>query len=144
MHEKTLEFSATDIANFLACHHLLTLDQAEVAGEIQQPFFDDAGVELLRKPGLEHEQTYLRHLAEIEGLQVAHIPTDIAWAEAVSRTIIAIREGAEAVYQATFQKWRMARSACQNTRDFRRQRAPRHAQSGRRRRAALPLRTLGV
>jgi predicted RecB family nuclease len=108
MHAKTSEFSATDIANFLACHHMLTLDRGEKAGEIEKPFFYDPGVELLRELGLTHEHMYLRHLAEIQGLQVVHIPTDVPWADAVSRTVEAIGEGAGAVYQATFQDgvWR--------------------------------------
>jgi predicted RecB family nuclease len=108
MHVKASQFSATDIANFLACHHLLTLDRAEEAGEIQKPFFYDPGVELLQKLGLQHEQAYLRYLTDDLGLQVVHIPSDVAWAEAVSRTISAIRDGADAVYQATFQDgiWR--------------------------------------
>ena len=42
-------FSATDVANFLACHHLLTLDRAQAAGEIEKPFFHDPGIELLRE-----------------------------------------------------------------------------------------------
>jgi predicted RecB family nuclease len=108
MHVKASQFSATDIANFLACHHLLTLDQAEEAGEIEKPFFYDPGLDLLRELGLRHEEAYLRHLTDKQGLQVIHIPTDIAWTDAVSRTVEAIREGADAVYQATFQDgmWR--------------------------------------
>jgi len=108
MHKKNSEFSATHIANFLACHHLLTLDQAEEAGEIEKPFFNDPGVDLLRELGLQHEQTYLRHLTESLTLKVVHIPTDGAWTDAVSRTTEAIRAGADAIYQATFQDgvWR--------------------------------------
>jgi hypothetical protein len=34
-------FFATDIANFLACRHLMTLDRAHAAGEIQKPVFHD-------------------------------------------------------------------------------------------------------
>jgi predicted RecB family nuclease len=108
MHVKTSEFSATDIANFLACRHLQTLERSEEAGEVEKPFFYDPGVELLQQLGLRHEQTYLRHLTDTQGLQVVHIPTDVSWANAVSRTIDAIRSGAGAVYQATFQDgaWR--------------------------------------
>jgi hypothetical protein len=32
-------FSATDIANFLACRHLMTLDRANATGEIAKPIF---------------------------------------------------------------------------------------------------------
>jgi hypothetical protein len=107
MHEKVSQFSATKIANFLACHHLLTLDQAEEAGEIERPFFYDPGVDLLRELGLQHEQTYLRYLAA-QGLRIVHIPPEVSWADAVSRTVDAIRDCADVVYQATFQDgvWR--------------------------------------
>jgi predicted RecB family nuclease len=102
------QFSATHIANFLACHHLVTLNQAEVAGEIEKPFFYDPGVDLLRELGLRHERAYLRHLADDQDLQVVHIPDDVSWVEAVSRTIEAIRSGVDVVYQAAFQDgvWR--------------------------------------
>ena len=108
MHVKISQFSATDIANFLACNHLLTLDRAEEAGEIQRPFFYDPGVELLQNLGLRHEQAYLRHLADAQGLQIVQIPDAGGWANAVSRTVEAIRAGADVVYQATFQDgpWR--------------------------------------
>jgi hypothetical protein len=74
MHEKVSEFSATDIANFLACHRLLTLDRAEEAEEIERPFSHDPGVALLWELGLRHEQTYLRYLTHTQGLRVVHIP----------------------------------------------------------------------
>ena len=92
---------ATDIANFLACGHLPTLDRAEAAGEVRRPHFKDPGTELLIKLGLEHEQAYLRQLIE-EGRDVVQIPLDIRWSEAAARTIDALRGGVDAVYQATF------------------------------------------
>jgi|ERR1022692_3644930 putative addiction module killer protein len=54
-------FSATDVANFLACHQLLSLDRAHALGEIERPYFPDPGIELLRELGAKHEQSYLRH-----------------------------------------------------------------------------------
>jgi hypothetical protein len=44
-------FSASDVANFLACHHLLTLDRAQASGQIEKPYFHDPGVELLQELG---------------------------------------------------------------------------------------------
>ncbi|HET6929665.1 MAG TPA: TM0106 family RecB-like putative nuclease, partial [Candidatus Acidoferrum sp.] len=96
-------FSASDVANFLACHHLLTLDRARAAGQIERPYFDDPGVELLRELGARHEQAYLRHLTVEQGLDVAIIPTDLSWAEGTGQTVDALRRGAGAIYQATFQ-----------------------------------------
>jgi hypothetical protein len=68
-------FSATDVANFLACHPLMTLDRAKATGEIQKPFFHDLGVELLRELGAKHEQAYLRHLADARRLTIVEIST---------------------------------------------------------------------
>jgi uncharacterized protein len=95
-------FSATDIASFLACPHTATLDRAESKNEITKPFFKDAAVDLLRKLGLEHEQRYLRELAEKDGLAVAQINVNGRWEDAVAETVRALREGVDAVYQATF------------------------------------------
>jgi uncharacterized protein len=94
-------FSATQIADFLACHHLTALERSAAAGEIKRPFFHDPGIELLRALGLRHEQAYLSGLLA-KGLRVVEIPTNIRWTEAAARTVDAVQQGAEAVYQATF------------------------------------------
>jgi uncharacterized protein len=93
-------FFATDIANFLACRHLQTLDRAEAAGQIQKPFFQDPGADLLRELGIRHEEAFLHHLAQTK--EVVQIPGK-PWADAVARTIEEIRRGVDVVYQATFQ-----------------------------------------
>lgn len=94
--------SATAIANFLACHHIATLERAESRGGIKRPFFKDPTVDLLRKLGLEHEQTYLRVLADKNGLGIVQIDTKASWEDAAAQTIEALRRGANAIYQATF------------------------------------------
>jgi predicted RecB family nuclease len=101
MHGKS-QFSATGIANFLACHHLLRLGQAEAAGKIKKPFFYDPGVVLLRELGNRHEAEYLRGLRD-SGKRIVEISKNVSWAEAVAKTTEAIRAGADVVYQATFQ-----------------------------------------
>lgn len=95
-------FSASDVANFLACHHLLTLDQAEADGKIKKPYFHDPGIQLLQELGARHEQAYFRRLID-QGLDVASIPTDLSWGEAVAQTLDALRRGVSVIYQATFQ-----------------------------------------
>ena len=95
-------FFATDIANFLACQHILTLERAEAAGDISKRHYADPGAELLRKLGLEHEQKYLKELVETTGLKVVEISTDGGWSEAAVATRVAMAAGAEAMYQATF------------------------------------------
>ena len=50
-------FSATDVANFLACHHTATLGLAESRKEIKKPFFNDPSIDLLQNLGLAHERS---------------------------------------------------------------------------------------
>lgn len=95
-------FSATDIASFLACPHTATLDRAESRNEITKPFFSDPALDLLRTLGFEHEQRYLRELAEKRGLRVARIDVKGSWNDGVEATIQALRDAFDAVYQATF------------------------------------------
>src|SRR5271166_2538078 len=95
--------SATNIANFLSCRHLSTMERAEARGEIQRPFFHDIGVELIRELGIRHEAEYLEHLSDTPEFQISRIPTDVPWVDAVSRTTEVIQSGADVVYQATFQ-----------------------------------------
>ncbi len=99
--------SATDIANFLACRHLLTLQRAQTAGTIKQPYAPDRGVELLQELGNRHEKGFLERLRD-QGLRIAEISTAAPWSEATTETIEAIRSGIDVVYQATFQDgdWR--------------------------------------
>jgi predicted RecB family nuclease len=95
-------FSATDIASFLACPHTATLDRAESKNEINKPFFNNPTIDLLQELGLEHEQRYLRELAEKGGLSIAQIDVNGRWNDAVAETVLAVRQGVDAVYQATF------------------------------------------
>jgi uncharacterized protein len=95
-------FSATDIASFLACRHTATLARAESKDEIAKPFFNSPAIDLLRKLGLKHEQEYLRELAERDNLAITRIGANGRWADAVAETVQALRQGVDAVYQATF------------------------------------------
>ncbi len=99
--------SATDIANFLACRHLLTLEQAKTAGTIKQPYEPDPNVELLKELGNRHEQDFLRRLKD-QGMLITEISTAAPWEKAATRTVEAIRSGVDVVYQASFQDgdWR--------------------------------------
>src|ERR1700720_3389251 len=95
-------FSATDIASFLACRHTATLARAESKNEITKPFFKNPTIDLLRTLGLEHEQRYLRQLTEKDGLAISQFNVTGGWEDAVAETVQALREGVDAVYQATF------------------------------------------
>src|ERR1700676_1629645 len=95
-------FTATEIATFLACPHTATLARAESRNEVTKPFFKDPAIDLVRKLGLEHEQRDLRELAEKDGLAIVQIGVNGRGEDAVAETVRALREGVDAVYQATF------------------------------------------
>lgn len=93
---------ATDLANFLACRHITTLDHEADAGEISRDFYDDPGIKLLKELGLRHEQAYLS-LLQSQGRTVITIPTEnTPWSAAFDLTLQAMREGVDVIYQATF------------------------------------------
>ena len=94
-------FSASDVANFLACHHIMTLERAHAAGKQEKPFFNDPGIELLRALGAEHEHAYLDHLIGAHDSVVA-IPSDAPWESAVAQTADALQRGTGAIYQGAF------------------------------------------
>ena len=93
---------ATNIADFLACQHISTLERQEKLGEVEKTYYADPGAELLRKLGLEHEAKYLKELREVRGLEVVEISTEGGWEKAAKATRQAMRQGLDAIYQATF------------------------------------------
>jgi predicted RecB family nuclease len=104
-------FAATDLVGFLACEHLVGLELAAMAGLVERPIRDDPEIDLVARRGLEHEARYLAAL-EAEGRRLVRIPApprDLVPAdrlaalwEAAAATTRAMRDGAHAVYQATF------------------------------------------
>lgn len=85
-------FFATDLANFLACRHITTLDRAADAGEISRDFYEDPGIKLLKELGLRHEQAYLSEL-QSQGRTVVTIPTENSpWSAAADLTREVMRE----------------------------------------------------
>lgn len=94
-------YFATNIANFLACGHISTLDREQSEGKLTKVIYSDPGAELLKKLGLEHEQEYLDEL-ENRGLTITEISTETLWSAAAEATREAMAEGVEVIYQATF------------------------------------------
>jgi predicted RecB family nuclease len=107
----SLVFAATDLVGFLACEHLVGLELAAMAGLVERPIRNDPEIDLVARRGLEHEARFLATL-EAEGKRIARIPApprDVgpderlaALREAASATATAMRDGADAVYQAAF------------------------------------------
>lgn len=95
------ELSASDLANHLGCHHLTQLDLAVLAGTQSPPQWRDPALAALQDRGLELERAYLGHLLA-QGLRVAE-PGSEADLSSLDRTLAAMREGVDVIYQAALQ-----------------------------------------
>jgi predicted RecB family nuclease len=96
-----LRYSATDLANFLACRHLTRLDVAAANGLVQKPQTSDLGAEALARRGEQHETRVLTELRERGwSLQNADEPRFDFEARAAA-TEAALHEGIDVVYQGT-------------------------------------------
>jgi predicted RecB family nuclease len=94
-----LELSASDLANHLGCRHLTQLDLLVARGALMPPRWCDPTLDLLQQRGLELEQLYLDHLRG-QGLTIA-VAGQCRGEAGLERTIAAMRDGADVVYQAT-------------------------------------------
>ena len=95
---ETVDLSATDLSNFLACRHKTGLDLAAAQSKIQAPHWVDPLVEALRERGARHEHGYVESLG-IQGLEILDlngVPSD----EALTRTVDAMRAGVDVIVQA--------------------------------------------
>lgn len=94
-------YSASDIVNFLECGHLTSLDLRHL--ETPLPLAqEDEPLALVQAKGLEHERAYLEKL-RVQGLRIVDVSEAGDSLEArLRRTEAAMREGAEAIYQAAF------------------------------------------
>jgi predicted RecB family nuclease len=94
---QSLMFSATDLVNFLGCRHATFLERhdldAPVAHETEDPL-----LALLQEKGLAHERRYLVRLRD-EGREVVEIPGRGSLHDRHAATIVAMRAGAQVIYQ---------------------------------------------
>jgi hypothetical protein len=94
-------FAASDVANFLACRHLIRLDHLAARGRLKpdKPF--DVGFEMLVKRGEAHEAAVLARF-RADGLDVVEIPQSTD-AEAAVATRDALKAGSDVIYQGVLQ-----------------------------------------
>ncbi len=93
-------YSATDLVAFLECEHLTTLDLQHLVTPMQKTVADEAA-ELIARKGDEHERAYLAAL-RVEGRPVVDIAANGGSVdEKVRRTLQAMRDGTDVIYQAT-------------------------------------------
>lgn len=98
-----LIFTASDLAAYLECGHLVHLERQVVFGEMERPQRDDAA-ELLARKGAVHERQYLDRLRD-EGREIVEFSVPAAFIEdyiaAARRTEEAMERGADVLVQAT-------------------------------------------
>lgn len=98
--------SATDLAGWLACDHLASLELGALAGLWDRPWDrDDPELQILRDYGDEHERRFLDRL-RAEGRSVVELPRPetrsvAALRAAEDEVVAAMRDGVGAIYQAT-------------------------------------------
>ncbi|MGI9302471.1 MAG: TM0106 family RecB-like putative nuclease [Gammaproteobacteria bacterium] len=106
MHQKAdkILLAPTDLSNFLNCRHLSALDLSVAKGSAERPSRYGPVIDELKARGVEHELAYLKHLEE-QGLSVARVADVDSGGDiresGLARTMAAMREGADVVYQAT-------------------------------------------
>ncbi|HMB32815.1 MAG TPA: TM0106 family RecB-like putative nuclease, partial [Methylomirabilota bacterium] len=104
-----LLFSPSDLSGFLACEHLTQLELAVALQEGRRPRDENAYAELLRRKGEEHEQAFLAAIRDA-GHRVVVVQRDGLrdFAGGARRTLEAVRQGVDYVYQAVFSSggWR--------------------------------------
>src|SRR5262245_56488769 len=94
--------SATDLSNFLNCRHRTALELGEARGKRTRPRFYDPVLEALFARGLQHERQYVATL-EPGGRRIVDLAAFKDRAEAVARTIDAMRSGAEVIVQGALE-----------------------------------------
>lgn len=94
----SIQFSASDLVNYLGCKHLTELDRKNAFGEIEPPDWQDPSLAFLQEKGQEHERAYVEHLKSTE-LSVCELDGN-----SVKATIKAIEEGYDIITQARFSK----------------------------------------
>jgi len=101
---ETFWLSASDLANHLGCRHLTQLDLAVAQGTLQPPTWRDPSAAILQEIGLNLEQAYLTHLKD-QGRSISE-PESYGSGSGIERTLAAMQEGVEIIYQAVLQKGR--------------------------------------
>ncbi len=94
-----LFYSASDMANFLDCRHLTTLDLNNLETPLPKTE-DDALTKLIQEKGFHHEEEYLKLLMHA-GAHVVDLKSEsLDLNESVRTTVEAMRQGFEVIYQA--------------------------------------------
>lgn len=89
-------FSPHDLINYMQCEFITWMDRRYLDDRSLCPDADDESTKILQQKGIEHEIAYLR-AEQGTGKSVADV---VSGDDAVERSLIAMREGHDIVYQA--------------------------------------------
>jgi predicted RecB family nuclease len=89
------QFFATDLTNFVACRHLVSLERLVAHAELKRPFVSDPMLDVLRERGIEHEKAYVTQLAG-HGKRIVELERR---SNAFDLTLEAMRSGADVIVQ---------------------------------------------
>jgi predicted RecB family nuclease len=102
LRDGSLQVSASDLSNFLACRHRTALDMAVATEQrARPPESEDPLLQLLWDRGMAHEKAYVTWLAS-QGLAVADLSAIDSLNEQdtlVAATVAAMRDGADVIVQ---------------------------------------------
>ena len=99
-----LRIAATDLSNYVGCHHLTTLDLGVVHGEHPAPEWRDPDLVVLQERGDQHEAAYLVFL-RASGNTIVDLRGTVD-ADSVAQTLTAMQRGVDVIAQAGLQQGR--------------------------------------
>ena len=102
-----IRISATDLAGYLHCRHLISLEKLVATGQRERPKIWDPMLESLWTRGLEHEQGYVECLAN-QGLEICIIDGFDIDEGSLSATREAMLSGKDVIVQAALADGRWA------------------------------------
>jgi len=97
-----LYFSPSDLAEFMACEHAISLHLKNLESKLQKAAPDET-LQILQDHGDLHEKSYLDRLKST-GRQVVEVPGKLSQPERYQRTLQAMQEGAEIIFQAALEE----------------------------------------
>jgi hypothetical protein len=103
-------FSASDLSNHIHCRHLTNQNKKVVDGELKNPFSSSRLLDLLRERGIDFEKSFLNKIKEEDKTKVQIDSSD---SDAENKTIAAMKEGVDYIYQA-----RLCKNEWQGWADF--------------------------
>jgi len=100
LHDSRLQLSASDLANYLGCHHLTCLDLRAARGEQDAPVYRDPALEALQERGFQHEHGYIDFLRS-KGFSIVEVSEDGSSEGVFQATCDAMKQGPDVIVQAT-------------------------------------------